>query len=57
MSACIVLFRESAFGKRVIAALNDRLSKMPPAESQPETVPDGESQVQDKPADAEPGEN
>jgi len=30
MSACIVLIRESAFGQRVIAALEERLRNMPP---------------------------
>jgi len=36
MSACIVLNREGSFGKRVIAALNERLAKAPaPAPAQP----------------------
>jgi len=47
MSACIVLNREGTFGKRVVAALSERLAKQPPApaaaaEEEQKPMEDGE---------------
>jgi len=52
MSCIIVLLRESAFGKRVIEALNDRLSRMPPpqpAEEQKDETPKDEPMLESTP--------
>jgi len=49
MSACIVLNREGAFGKRVVAALNERLAKNPPAPAEEEQKPMEDGEEEKKP--------
>jgi len=53
MSACIVLNREGNFGKRVIAALNERLAKAPAeekAEADDSAMADAEPAKEEKPS-------
>jgi len=57
MSACIVLMRDSAFAKRVITALNDRLAKMEEeGEQEGEHVEDEKPEKEEEPEEEKPEE-